>query len=133
MENASKALLMAAGILIGVLILTLMAILFLAGNEVFSGYEETKTAEMVQRFNTNFTKYTGHKITAHEALTIYNFAKSNEVNKVKVNISDDLKTTKQLGDDISGFTGTDATTLKKYRLTINGYTEDGYIKEITIY
>ena len=142
MENASKALLMAGGILIGILILALMAVLFLAGSEVFTGYEETKNSEMVQRFNSNFTKYTGKdkngdqiKLTAHEALTIYNFANNNNINKVDVQIPNDLKTIVQMTKDISDFSGNDEKVLKKYKSTIpsDGYdTNPGYINKIII-
>ena len=57
MENASKALLMAAGVLIGILILTLMVTLFLSAREVSSRHDQVKKTEEVEQFNANFTKY----------------------------------------------------------------------------
>jgi len=77
MENASKALTMAAGILVGVLILALMVTLFASSNEVSAEYEQTKKSEAIQQFNTNFTKYLGQDLTIHDVLTICNFAKEN--------------------------------------------------------
>ena len=59
MENASKALLMAGGILIGVLILALMVTLFLSSRELSTSYEQAKQSEAIQQFNVNFTKYLG--------------------------------------------------------------------------
>ena len=129
MENASRALLMAAGILIGILILTLVAVLFMAGNEVFSGYEETKTSEMIQRFNGNFTKYLGKSLTAHEALTIINFARNNHV---KVTVDAKFTNTTQINTDVSGFTGDSISSLQHYTLTITKFSDEGYVKEIAI-
>ena len=68
MENASKALMMAAGVLVGVLILALMVTLFASSNEVSSEYEQTKKAEAIQQFNTNFTKYLGQDLTIHQII-----------------------------------------------------------------
>lgn len=81
MENASKALLMAAGVLVGVLILTLIATLFISLTEFTNEYQKTKMSEEILNFNTNFTKYLGQDLTVHEVVTITNFAKK-ENNKV---------------------------------------------------
>jgi len=134
MENASRALIMAAGILIGILILGLTAIMFLHGREVFSGYEETKTSEMVQRFNSNFIKYTGQKLTAHQVLTIYNFARKNNVQVVGVTVpSNDFKNTTQMSTDVGNYNELDPDKkLEKYKLTITGYTTEGYVNAIKV-
>ena len=87
MENASKALLMAAGILMGVLILALMVTLFISSQDITKSYEETKQSEAVQQFNVNFTKYLGQDLTIHQVVTICNFAYNNETHKVTVNNS----------------------------------------------
>ena len=77
MENASKALLMAGGILIGILILSLMTTLFVSSKQLSTSYDNTKNEEAIQRFNVNFTKYLGHDLTIHQVITIYNFAIQN--------------------------------------------------------
>ena len=82
MENASKALLMAAGVLIGILILALMVTLFLSAREVSSRHDQVKKTEEIEQFNANFTKYVGKDITMHQVITIHNFAKI-ENNKIK--------------------------------------------------
>ena len=82
METASKALLMAAGVLIGILILTLMVTLFLSAREVSSRHDQVKKTEEVEQFNANFTKYVGKDITMHQVITINNLAKI-ENNKIK--------------------------------------------------
>ena len=56
MENASKALLMAGGILIGILLLALMVTLFAGAGSLSKSYDEAKQSEAIQNFNSNFTK-----------------------------------------------------------------------------
>ena len=87
MENASKALLMAGGILIGILILSLMTTLFVSSRQLSANYDNTKNEEAIQRFNVNFTKYLGQDITIHQHITIKNFAdiKNNKIFDVTVN------------------------------------------------
>ena len=122
MENASKALLMAAGILIGVLILALMFTLFLSSKELSTEYDKTKQSEAVQQFNVNFLQYIGQNLTIHQVITITNFAKENGVTIVG-------GAGGQETSDING-----DTLEKAYKLTIpnDGYNENGYIVKIAI-
>lgn len=125
MENASKALLMAAGVLIGVLILTLMATLFMSAREFSKKYDEAKESEAVQQFNVNFTKYLGRPLTIHQVVTICNFAYNNSIHKVTVNnSSDNPYTSDKIKDNLD----------IQYELIIpNGaYNENGYITKIQI-
>ena len=126
MENASKALLMAAGILVGVLILALMVTLFLSSRELSTEYEKTKQTEAVQQFNVNFTKYLGQDLTIHQVVTICNFAYSNKIHKVSVNGISDEKNNPYTADGIQGNLN------EEYTLTIDDYDENGYITKIKI-
>lgn len=92
MENASKALLMAAGILLGILILTLMVTLFISSSNVFKNYDQRKQEEALQQFNVNFTKYLGQKLTIHDVVTICNFADQNDVSVTNKKTKDDIPT-----------------------------------------
>ena len=138
MENASKALLMAAGVLIGILILALIAVLFLAGNEVFKGYEETKTSEMVQQFNSNFTKYMGQKLTAHQIITIMHFADTNNVHTVNYSgTAINIETIKSDLARINNGGTPNYSNIERYKIEIDnssndGYTSEGYINRIKI-
>ena len=59
MENASKALIMAAGVLIGVLILSLAAFLFLDfGATSESVYSQMESQQLTQ-YNAQYTVYSG--------------------------------------------------------------------------
>lgn len=128
MENASKALLMAGGILVGVLILALMVTLFLSSRELSTSYEQTKQSEAVQQFNVNFTKYLGQNLTIHQVVTICNFAYSNKIHKVSVNGISDEKNNPYTADIIQDNLN------QKYTLTIpnDAYDENGYITKIQI-
>lgn len=137
MENASKALTMAAGILVGVLILALMVTLFASSNEVSTEYEQTKKSETIQQFNTNFTKYLGQDLTIHQVITMQNFAsKSNnkvcnvEVSNMGRTIEDDIREVNQKYDD---YTGQNVKLEIIYRITSIEYNkETGYISKVLI-
>ena len=78
MENAAKALTIAAGVLIGVIIITIAVYLFTTlGNtssEVYSKVEQEK----IDEFNNQFLKYDGlANCTAHDIVSIANLAKNN--------------------------------------------------------
>lgn len=121
MENASKALLMAGGILVGVLILALMVTLFASANSLFSTYDDNKKAEAVQQFNVNFTQFVGRELNIYDAITICNFALENNVM-----ITSGRITTNQ----IKGSLDLNEDDMPKYRLKILAYSEEGYITVI---
>lgn len=126
MENASKALIMAAGILIGILILTLMITLFASAGSLSKSYDDARKADEVQQFNVNFIKFVGRDLNIHEVVTICNFAEKHEVV-----ITDGEKTIDNIKLDVGSYT-TDPATIKKYELKINSYSEAGYIDSIEI-
>lgn len=84
MENASKALLMAAGILVGILIITLATYLFMTFGEYSNEVMEDINAKQIAQFNNNFYKYQGREeCTIHDVITLANFAKeNNQTNQV---------------------------------------------------
>lgn len=81
MENASKALLMAASVLVGVLIISLGVYLF----SIFGNFGAQTTAQLEQKqideFNVQFYKYEGQEnCRIHDVITIANLAKQNNQN-----------------------------------------------------
>lgn len=79
MENASKALLISGGVLIGMLVISIGVYLFATYSDAGSSYEQTMQATEIQKFNTNFTKFEGRTdITIHEIITLANFAKQSQ-------------------------------------------------------
>lgn len=80
MENASKALLMAAGVLIGVLILSLAVYLFATFGATSSELHRQNDANRVNEFNTQFTSYEGKQdITIYDVITVANLATENNI------------------------------------------------------
>lgn len=95
-ENASRALLMAAGVLVGVLLLSLAVYLF----TIFGNFGSEMTTQMNEKnlseFNAQFTKYESYQdengkwqntCRAQDVVTIANLAKENN-NKYEYTVSD---------------------------------------------
>lgn len=126
MENASRALLMAGGILLGILILSLMVTLFASSSSLSKTYDESKQSEAIQRFNANFTQYLGEdRLTIHEVVTICNFADINDVS-----VTTGRKTNEDIKSIVASYSNDDST-IQKYTLKINSYSEEGYINSIS--
>ena len=96
MENASRALIMAAGVLVGVLLLSLAVYLF----TIFGNFGSEMTTQMNEKnlseFNAQFTKYESYQdengkwqntCRAQDVVTIANLAKENN-NKYEYTVSD---------------------------------------------
>lgn len=79
MENASKALIMAAEVLVGVIIISIGVALF----TIFSNYSKNTAmqieATQIAEFNNNFLKYEGVEVTAHDIVSIANLARQNNI------------------------------------------------------
>lgn len=88
MENASKALLMAGGILIAILILSIGVYLFTTYSKIGTTYSDTVESSEKIKFNTNFTKFEGRTdITVQEIVSIINFASNyKENNQINVKV-----------------------------------------------
>ena len=78
MENASKALMMAAGVLIGLMILSLAVYLITSFGAASAEAHKTNEQNRINEFNTQFTQYEGRQdITIHDIVTVVNLARSN--------------------------------------------------------
>ena len=120
MENASKALLMVGGILVGILILTLMATLFINSKQLSNAHNEERKTQAIQQFNVNFTKYLGQELTIHQVVTICSFAKEENNKHHEVTIISGTYTKDDIKININS----------KYKMKIKSYSEEGYIKSI---
>ncbi len=123
MENATKALLIAGGVLIAIIIISVLVITFQKTGNVSRTYSQTVDQEQITIFNSNFTKYVGQDLTIHEVVTICNFAYNNGTHNVTVNsqhinpfTSDNIK------DNLEN----------RYELKINAYDINGYITNVQI-
>lgn len=84
MENASKALIMAGGVLIGVLILSLAAYLFVDLGSTSAEITAQNEEKQITEFNSKFTSYEGYKdnegnwqITIYDIISLAAYAKEN--------------------------------------------------------
>lgn len=80
MENASKALIIAAGVLIGMLILSLAIYLFLSFGSQSARIHEEQEVQRLEQFNSQFTSYqTKEDITIYDIVTVANLASENNI------------------------------------------------------
>ena len=78
MENASKALLMAGGVLIGIMILSLAVYLIMNFGSASAEAHRINEQNQLNEFNVQFTAYEGRNdITIHDIVTVANLARSN--------------------------------------------------------
>lgn len=75
MENATTALMMAAGVLIGLLLLSVMVIAFNGAADLAKSYDDSVATTSLQAFNNNFEKYTLGEIDIQSIITVTHFAK----------------------------------------------------------
>ena len=112
MENASKALLMSAGVLVGILILSLAAYLFITFGSTSAEMHKENEEKQINEFNTKFTSYVGKEnVTIYDVVTVANLATENNINYEynKRNTSGDGKdsyiSVQFINSDISDYNG----------------------------
>lgn len=128
MENASKALLIAAEILVGILLLSLMAGLFFVFDNYQQKTQENINAKEVHEFNSRFQAYENKELTPQDVLTIFNMINEynlkfdgEEVVKIKGINKSKIKNSEE-------FLNTNI----KYEVKELKYGNDGKIYQITI-
>ena len=103
MENASKALLIAGGFLLTMLVLTLFVVIFQqVADQTRSIYANMEEAEIAE-FNQKFLNYDGrNNLTPQDIVTIVNLAKyNNNEGKMPVHVS--VKVIMQPGNEQTGW------------------------------
>ena len=63
MENVSKALLIAAGILIGLIVLTMLVVMHRQVTSYYTAKEKARTFEQLQEFNAQYIPYNNTHLT----------------------------------------------------------------------
>ena len=147
MENASKALLMAAGVLIGVMILSTIVVFKSVFGNFSAEYYQKLNIQKMQEFNTNFTKYENRKdLTAQDIVTIANFAKEwnntvgdNDYIKINSKKPDEASVNRfkilsnEFLENCSIYTDASGKIQNyKYSIKINGYSAEGRINNVTV-
>ena len=80
MENATKAMLIAAGVLIGVMIISLGVALFAELDTYVQSSQEQIRFNEQNSFNAKFTKYIRDDLTIQDIITVANLANQNNIN-----------------------------------------------------
>ena len=119
MENATKALTMAAGILIALVIISVIVILFTRIAQIKKSELNTEEARQIEEFNSEYTKYRGKLVYGTEVITTINRANEDGIT-VKVDDEQIIDTT-----DIKNYLG------NVYKCENIRYNEKGKVSEIT--
>lgn len=77
MENASKALFIAAGVLIGILILSLAVYLIVSFGSNSAEIHKQNIEQQIAQFNNQFISYEGKECTIYDVVTVANLATEN--------------------------------------------------------
>ena len=140
MENASKALIMAGGVLIGILILSLAAYLFVDLGSTSAEITAKNTEKQITEFNSKFTVYENYNdITIYDIVSLAAYAKENneyykDVNDegIDVKIGNSSILNKSYIELINDNAYADNNgTLKKYSCSAIEYNSRGKVKSIT--
>lgn len=128
MENASKALIMAGGVLIGILIISLAVYIFTDFGSTSAKINAQNAQKQITEFNSKFTSYEGYKdkdgnwkITIYDIITLAGYAKEN--NQYYEDTSEE-----QIKIKIDNIEIQDNTNDRNQEL-INKYTSDGILKK----
>ena len=151
MENASKALLMAGGVLIGLLIISLAVYLFVDFGSMSANVYAQKDEQRIVNFNSKYTSYENKELTIYDVITIAKYAKENNeyyksnadyqvtvdastANYIKAgNVQDLILEKEQLYIKNSYASITDANpNLPKYKCEVNGYNDEGRVTKVNI-
>ncbi|MBQ6992473.1 MAG: hypothetical protein IJN50_06180 [Clostridia bacterium] len=156
MDNAAKALLMAAEILIAILILTLAVYAFVYYSDVAVTYEKSRQEQEIQKFNSQFTKYLGtEEVTIQDIITLVHIAQdynakvdegikkaNGKTNKVEINvgnvpsgdltIKNDNELIEYVKDNTSETDPTDPSkiVIKKYKCTDAKYNDENRVYKV---
>lgn len=121
MENASKALIMAGGVLIGVLILSLAVYLFADFGSTSAEVTKQNEKKQITEFNSKFTAYEGYKdkdgnwsITIYDIITLAGYAKEN--NDYYDGINNDEKIRVTIGNSTDAITTDKMILIKNYTI-----------------
>ena len=145
MENASKALLMAGGVLIGVLIISLAVYLFADFGSKSASINAQNSQKQLSAFNSKFTSYQGFKdadgnwqITIYDIITVKGYALEN--NEKYENVDEQIKVTiggiPIFGDSdtylINKYIDKNTGEIKKFKCEDNDvqYNQNGKVKSI---
>lgn len=115
MENASKALIMAAGVLLGVMIISIGVYLFSVYGEYSSSMYKRMDDAQIEQFNSQFLKFYGSRTsndgkkqevitcTIHDIISLASLARQNNINyEIQNDVKNATENTHYIQIDIKG-------------------------------
>ena len=147
MENASNALIMAAGVLIGILILSLAVYLFADFGRTAADINSQNEQQELIKFNTRFSAYEGREgLTIYDVITVASYANENNLyyndsldehkviiclDSISNEIQDDIETKKiNLIETDKNFINSNNLSLPTYSFKIVKYRDNGRVSTI---
>lgn len=132
MDNASKALIMAGGVLIAIMIIGVSMYILTSARDFASSANTQATLYAVQTFNKFYLSFS-NKITGLDVLNINNKVKDDSNNGYPISIT--ISATPEKGGNLikalEAYTGAEYMN-KIYTYTIDSYDSNGYVTHITI-
>ena len=151
MENASKALLIATGLLLSVIIISLIVVTLTTVKAVSEEYDSKMNNNEINQFNTQFTKFYGKDIEIQDVMTLANLVASWNNNdndeKITIELNGDSMLSVQNGiyknkkfdelfishnGDIKQILGTKNVQVPLYSISEIQYDNNGRVKSIKI-
>ena len=138
MENATKALLIAAAVLVAILIISLGLVVFNMASETVKN-SANLSAQEIQSFNEQFTQYQGDNVRGSNVNALLKTALNNNITKkqesktammVEVKLGNTTVVSGSGGSETSLSTRADAS--KMYKVVVNQDGEGGLVHSITI-
>lgn len=139
MENASKALIIAGGVLIAVMIVSIAVYLFQSSGSLSQSYEDKLKQDAITAYNNKFLQY-GKNMNGQDMVSLINLiAETNEnqdrkvhlyISGIEVNNIKEISNSQKTLVDLMTKTSTDSTSAPMYVFISYNFYDDGYIKEI---
>lgn len=137
MENATKALLIAAGVLIAVMIISAGTYLFVNYSRVVYEHDKNRSAQNQIQYNNKFEKFVDKTLTPQDVITIVNLAKDyNEYKSaypILIKLGNENALTKfKMNDKIIEFINEETNNETKYEIIEIKKDSNNVIEEIYI-
>lgn len=144
MENASKALIIAGGILIGILILSVGVYIVQTAGRLSESYDEKLMQDEINAFNDKFLRY-AKEIRGQELYSLINLVKEtnnkyidNQDRRIYIfvngvdysNFSDENAMIQMLKNSATVDSGSGSVVYRTYNFKSTDFYDNGYIKEI---
>lgn len=137
MENAAKALLIAGGILIAIIILSMFVMMYNRMTSIQKAQEEQRELEQIAAFNAEFESYNKQLMYGADVITLYNKVQEHNSNnpseEIEIDLPEDFKTSiEALKQGNLSEEATEDLLKLRFKCTSMVYGNSGKVNKITI-